>query len=94
MSERRITLSQRRSALLAHCVIQRAELARTANQIEARLEPIDRGIDAVRRYAASPLLIVAGVALLTFFGPKRLFRWASRGVVLITTARRVMRLVR
>jgi len=94
MTERTITLAQRRTALLAHCAVQRAQLAQTVNQIEARLESVDRGINAVRRYAAQPLLVVGSIALLVVVGPKRLFQWASRGLVLFTTGRRVMRLLR
>ncbi len=94
MSERSIALAQRCRTLRAHCAIQREELAQTADQIEAGLEPVDRGINAVRRLARHPAMIVGGIALLTALGPKRMLRWAGRGVVLFTTGRRVLRLIR
>lgn len=94
MSERSISLKQRRSALRTHCEIQRSELAQTADQIEAELEPIDRGIHAVRRLASHPVVIVGAIALTTALGPRRLLRWFGRGAVLFTTGRRVLRLIR
>ena len=94
MSERTITLAQRRSALRAHCAVQRAELASNADQIEARLGSVDRGINIVRRYAAKPMLLTGAAALLLIIGPKRLFRWAGRGAVFMTAGSRIMRLLR
>ncbi len=94
MSGRTSALKQRRSALVAHSAIQRRHLAQTADQIEARLDPIDRGISTLRRYAAQPLLLVGGLALLATLGPKRLINWASRGAVFFTAGRRIMRLLR
>lgn len=94
MSERTLTLSQRRTALRTHCAVQRGQLAETVNAIESRLGSVDRGIHMVRRFAGRPLLIAGGIALLMFVGPRRLFRWAGRGAVLLTAGQRVMRLLR
>ena len=94
MSERSISLIQRRSALRTHCEIQRAELARTADLIEGHLDPIDRGIDTVRRIATRPAVVIGVVALLALLGPKRVLGWAGSSAVLLTTGRRVLRLLR
>ncbi|HEY5808181.1 MAG TPA: YqjK family protein [Povalibacter sp.] len=94
MSERSVSLAQRRSALRTHCTIQRAELARQVAQVEARLGPVDRGINIFRYYASQPLLIGGAIALFTALGPKRLVRWISRGAVFFTAGRRVMRFLR
>ena len=94
MTLRTLTLAQRRAALRTHCAVQRDELARTVNQIESRLGPLDRGINVVRRYATQPLLIVGAVVLVSAFGPRRLVRWASRSAVFFTAGRRIMRLLR
>lgn len=94
MSERSISLAQKRSALRTHCAIQRAELARHAGQIEACLGPVDRGINMVKHYATQPLLVIGGVALIATLGPRRLVRWMSRGAVFVTAGRRLMRLLR
>lgn len=93
-SDRAILLAHRRSALRARCAIQRIHLAETTQHIQARLGSIDRGIAVVRRYATRPLLIAGGLALLTLIGPRRVIRWAGRSAVLVTTGKRVMRLLR
>jgi YqjK-like protein len=94
MSERAITLAQRRSALRTHCAVQRGELATAVSEIQSRLGAVDRGIHMMRRYAAPPILVVGGIALLVILGPRRLVRWLGRGAVFLTAGRRVMRLLR
>jgi len=93
VSERRLRLAERRAALLAHCALQRGELSQRAQQIETRLASVDRAISIVRRYAAQPLLLVGGAALLIMVGPRRILRWAGRGAVFITAGKRVARLL-
>jgi YqjK-like protein len=94
VSERTLTLSQRRTALRAHCALQREELANVTDSIESRLGSVDHGINLVRRYAARPALLVGGLALLTLIGPRRLFRWAGRSAVFVTAGQRIFRLLR
>lgn len=93
MSERTLSLAQRRLALRAHCAVQRAELAGTVEEIRGRLGSIDRTLHVVRYYAARPVLIAGGIGLLAVVGPRRLFRWVGRGLVLLTAGSRVMRLL-
>lgn len=94
MSDRTESLARKRRALRAHCAVQRNELAYIADQVEARLEPVDRGINIVRYYATRPLVLTAGVALLAFLGPRRLLRWAGRSAFLVSTGSRVLRMLR
>lgn len=94
MSERTLTLAQRRTALRAHCALQREELSDVARNIESRLGAVDRGINIVRRYAARPALLVGALALLTVIGPRRLLRWAGRSAVFVTAGQRIFRLLR
>lgn len=94
MSERTENLARKRRALLAHCAVQRGELALIVDQVEARLEPVDRGINLVRHYATSPLVLSVGVALLAFLGPRRILRWAGRSAFLVSTGRRLLRMLR
>ena len=94
MSERTLKLEQRRRALRSHCAAQRSHLAANVRHIESKLGGLDRGIDAVRRFAARPLLIAGGIALLTMIGPRRMVRWAGRGAMLFATSKRVLRLIR
>ncbi len=94
MSERRQRLAQRRVALLAHSAAQRDALSQQVSQIEQRLASVDRTINVVRRYAAQPLLLAGGVALLVMIGPRRLLSWAGRSAVLLSAGRRMLRLMR
>lgn len=94
MSERTLTLAQRRLALRAHCAVQRAELAEVVEQIHSRLGSVDRTIHVLRYYAARPVLIAGGLGLLAMIGPRRLFRWVGRGLFLLTAGSRVMRFLR
>jgi len=94
MSERTLTLAQRRAALREHCAIQRDHLARTVDQIETRLGHVDRGINLVRFYASRPVVIAGVVGLFTLLGPRKLVSWAARGLVLLTAGARLLRLLR
>lgn len=94
MSDRRQRLAQRRAALLAHSAVQRGELSQQVAQIESRLASVDHTINVVKRYAAQPLLLAGGVALLVMIGPRRLLSWAGRSAVLLSAGRRMLRLMR
>ncbi len=91
MSERTLSLAQRRLALRAHCAVQRAELAEVVGEINERLGGIDRTLHVVRHYAARPVLIAGAVGVFAMIGPRRLLRWAGRSMVLLTAGSRVMR---
>jgi hypothetical protein len=94
VSERALTLAQRRTALRAHCALQREELSHVTANIESRLGSVDHAISIVRRYAARPALLVGGLALLTVIGHRRLLRWAGRSAVFVTAGQRIFRLLR
>ena len=86
MSERTLTLAQRRSALRAHCALQREQLARApSTRSKPRLGAVDRGINArAPLCGAADCWLSGGLALLVVIGPRRLFRWAGRGAVFVT----------
>lgn len=94
MSDRLRELAERRLRLRAHCDVQRGYLRDTVHHIESRLERLDRGIAAVRRFMHKPLLLVAGLGVVAFIGPRRLVHWAGRGAVLFASTQRLLRLVR
>jgi hypothetical protein len=91
MSERFKQLSARHSSLRDRCALQRQELSQQAQQIERHLSGVDRAVNAVRAVARSPLLIVGGIATIALLRPRRLVRWASRGALFYSTARRFWR---
>lgn len=93
-SERFNQLVAKHSNLRLRAAVQRRELGATMDQIEHHLSGVDRGIGAAQRLIKNPAVIVGGVALVALIGPKRLMRWATRGALVYSTARRFMRLRR
>lgn len=93
-SERFNQLTAKHSNLRLRSAVQRRELGATMNDIEHHLSGLDRGIGAAQRLIKNPAVLVGGVALVALVGPKRLMRWASRGAVIYSTAKRFIRLRR
>jgi hypothetical protein len=93
MNRRSKELAQRRRMLQARCAMQRSHLAETAEQLEAQLGGIDRGVNMIRGLVRSPLLIAGGIALFALVGPRRIVSWIARTAMFATTLRRVRRLI-
>ena len=93
-SERFNQLAAKHSNLRLRSAVQRRELGATMNAIEHQLGGLDRGLGAAQRWIKNPAVIIGGVALVALVGPKRLVRWASRGALIYSTARRFIRLRR
>jgi hypothetical protein len=93
MSARTGELVQRRRQLRARCAVQRNHLAETSAKIEEQLGSLDRGVQLARSVISSPVVLVGGIALVAFLGPRKILRLASRGLLLLTTARRVTRML-
>jgi hypothetical protein len=93
-SERFNQLAAKHSNLRLRSAVQRRELGATMNDIEHQLSGLDRGLGAAQRLIKHPAVIVGGVALVALVGPKRLVRWASRGALVYSTARRFINLRR
>jgi hypothetical protein len=94
MSERFDQLNAHHSNLLARIAVQRQQLGETSEEIEHELGRIDRGLAAVRRVLSSPILIVGAIGVVALVGPRRLARWSTRGLMLYSTARQLLRLRR
>jgi hypothetical protein len=93
-SERFNQLAAKHSNLRLRSAVQRRELGSTMKDIEHHLSGLDRGIGAAQRWVKNPAVIVSAVALVALVGPKRLLGWASRGALVYSTAKRLMRLRR
>jgi hypothetical protein len=94
MSSRSKELEQRRLALQEQISAERDLVAAELDDIERRFSPVDRAVSGIRSFVHSPVAVVIGIAALALIGPSRVLRFASRGVVLLTAARRVTRLIR
>jgi hypothetical protein len=94
MSNRFDQLSAHHSHLLARIAVQRRALAENAEEIEHQLGRVDRGLAVVRRVLSSPALIGGAIAVVALVGPRRLLRWSTRGLMMYSTARQLLRLRR
>ena len=94
MSDRFDQLSAHHSNLLARVAVQRRQLGETAEEIEHELGRVDRGVAAIRGVLKSPLMICGAVGIIALVGPRRLLRWSSKGLMLYSTARQLIRLRR
>jgi hypothetical protein len=94
MSQRYDQLNAHHSNLLARIAVQRQQLGETADEIEHELGRIDRGLAAVRRVLSSPVLICGAIGVVALIGPRRLARWSTKGLMLYSTVRQLLRLRR
>ena len=94
MSQRFDQLSAHHSHLLARCAVQRQQLGESAEDIEHELGRLDRGLEAVRRVLRSPAMIGGAIAVVALVGPRRLLRWTTKGLMLYSTARQLLKLRR
>jgi hypothetical protein len=68
----------------------REDIARTGAEVTGRLGGAQPALRAARALTSTPVLMAAGAALLVFAGPARALRLASRGLVAVNLARRVL----
>jgi hypothetical protein len=94
MSQRFDQLSGHHSNLLARCAVQRRQLGESAEEIEHELGRLDRGVAIVRRVLRHPAMIGGAIAVVALVGPQRLLRLATKGLMLYSTARSLLRLRR
>jgi hypothetical protein len=94
VSKRFDQLSAHHSNLLARCAVQRRQLGESAEEIQHELGRLDRGLDIVRRVVRSPVMIGGVIGIVALVGPRRLLRWATRGLMWYSTARSLLRLRR
>ncbi len=93
-SERFNQLAAKHSNLRLRAALERRALGSTMNEIEHHLSGLDRGLGAAQRALKNPAVVIGGVAVVALIGPKRLMRWVSRGALIYSTARRLMRMRR
>jgi hypothetical protein len=91
MSQRLHELSERQTALQLRCASQRLAVAREVYAIEVRLRAVDRVAAVARRVVQNRVVIAAGLIALFAVGRLRALRVLGRGLVLVTTASRLVR---
>jgi len=93
-SQRFHQLTAKHSNLRLKAAVQRRALGSTMNDIEHQLSGLDRGIGAAQRLIKNPAVLVGSVAVVALYGPKRLLRWVTKGAMVYSTAKRLIRLRR
>lgn len=94
MSHRSTELGKREAALRLRCAAERAELGGQVDRIERRLQTVDRVVTSVRGFLLRPAVIAGTALLLVLVGRERTFRVLGRGLLIVTTARRLSRLLK
>jgi hypothetical protein len=82
MSDRRVELSERRAKLMLRSAVQRREVAREFEALEARLHLTDHYLAVGRRIVLHPVVIASAVVVIALLGRGRAFRLLGRTVLL------------
>jgi hypothetical protein len=92
MSTQLEQLAARRRQLQLRCAVQRGEIAANQAVIDAAAARADRVAAVAQRI--TPLLLVAGAAIVLVVGPGRVLGLVRQGLVAATIAERAARLLR
>ncbi len=87
MNRKMIDLAERRATLIAEAAAQRQEIFRLLASRPRPLAAVDRGWDAIRRFAGHPAFLAWAVALLLGVGPRRTLKWVRKGLWVLRLAR-------
>jgi hypothetical protein len=82
MSDRRTELAERRAMLLLRSAVQRREVAREFERLEARLQLTDHYLAVARRVLLHPVVIASAVVAIGVLGRGRAFQLLGRTLLL------------
>jgi hypothetical protein len=94
MSESLAELEARRRMLVLRSERLRADLGHTYGDFETRLSGIDRVVSMVRGFASPSVLLSVGGLGLGLLRHVRPFKWATRGLLIFSLARRILGAIR
>jgi hypothetical protein len=94
VSESLAELEARRRMLVLRSERLRADLGSTYGDFETRLGGIDRIFSMVRGFASPSLLLTVGGLGLGLLRRVRPFKWATRGLLIFSLARRILGAIR
>jgi len=86
-------LEQRRDLLVLRSRLLRTQATLDGAVIGASVAQVDRGLMAVRSFASSPVVLGVAALVALAVGPVRAVQWAGRGLVALSLARRVARIL-
>jgi hypothetical protein len=78
MNARLATIRKRRDALVARAEVQREEIGRLVEPLQAPLTVLDAGLTIAREVRAHWFTLAAGTTLLTWMGRGKLGVWIGR----------------
>jgi len=93
MDERLRELELRQRSLVMRSELQRRAIAGEGADIAERLGGVESKVSLARQLLSLPALGIGAAILLAVVGPVRAIRLASRALVVLTVARRAVRLV-
>lgn len=91
MSDRTLELAERRAALLIRAAVQRREIAREVDAVEARLQSVDHWVTVGRGVLRHPAVIGAGLLALVLLGRTRALRLLGQAVLIAGGVRGLLR---
>jgi hypothetical protein len=94
VSDRRVELSERRAALMLRAAVQRREVGREFEALEARLHLTDHYLAIGRRIVLHPVVVASTVVVIALLGRGRAFRLLGRTVLLTRGIRGLLQSVR
>jgi hypothetical protein len=94
MSDRRGELAERRAALLLRAAVQRREVARQFEAMEARLHVTDHYLAVARRIVLHPVVVASTVVVIALLGRGRAFQLLGRTALLARGIRTLLQSAR
>jgi uncharacterized protein (DUF2336 family) len=94
MSDRRVELAERRATLQLQAAVQRREVAREFEALEARLRLTDHYLAIARRVVLHPVVIASAVVVIAVIGRGRAFRMLGRTLLLTRGIRSLLQSAR
>jgi hypothetical protein len=91
---RRTELEERRAELLLRTAVQRREIAREVQALEARLHLADHYLAVGRRIVLHPLVIASTVVVIALIGRGRAFQLLGRAALLTRGVRGLLQSTR
>ena len=82
--------ARRQRELILKSRLLREQILQTGAEVAGRVGGGKPALRAARAITRVPVLLAAGLALLVFAGPRKALRLASRGLVALRLARRVL----
>jgi hypothetical protein len=88
-----LELAARRRALVARSTRLRDVLQGQLSGVRDQVQGVDRGVSFARSLLKRPVVLTAATALLVALRPARALRWAARGALALSLARKAMGLL-